>query len=187
AEANYFRNSDSFRHDVNRDNGMTGYSADGFNRLHGNVQPNTGTAMNGTQTPNPSAGGMHNNTRMEAAQDIASRLTTLDPVQSCNVMLTDNNAYVAVDTKDGQNLDNAADVKTQIANQVKAMRPNIQNVYVSADPDFRGRMKGYADNLQAGKPVSGFVNEFNTMAQRLFPTNAANGTVPAAPPVTPAQ
>lgn len=178
---NMFRDSDSLRHGLNRDNGITGYSADGVNRWsdYKGMDGTPGATMPGTQTPQTTTSGLHNNTRMEAAQDVANQLTTIDPVQSCNVMLTDRNAYVAVKTKNGQNLDDSANVKEQIANQVKSMRPTVQNVYVSENPDFVGRVSRYAQDLGAGKPVSGFVDEFNTMVQRLFPTNAAAPHAPA--------
>ncbi|TMV52976.1 YhcN/YlaJ family sporulation lipoprotein [Paenibacillus mesophilus] len=181
------KDNDSMRHGLNRDNGITGFDQDGVNRWsdykhrdgttgYGAGIPGTMTGTPGTTGPTgPTGTNMHTNTRMEAAQDIANHLTAVDPaVKSCNVLLTDNNAYVAVSTKSGQDLDNAGDVKTKIAEQVKAQRPNIQNVYVSANPDFVGRVTNYTHDLNAGKPVSGFIAEFNTMVQRLFPANAAN-------------
>jgi YhcN/YlaJ family sporulation lipoprotein len=160
------KDNDSMRQGLNRDNGVTGYGPDGVNRWS-DYKNKDGTAGYGTDMT-----GMHNNTRMEAAQDCANQLTATQPIQSANVMLTDKNAYVAVATKDGQDLDKAGDMKTKIAEQVKAMRPNIQNVYVSANPDFVGRINNYVQDLNAGKPVSGLVQEFNTMVQRLFPANA---------------
>jgi YhcN/YlaJ family sporulation lipoprotein len=185
------KDNDSMRQGLNRDNGITGFDQDGVNRWSdyknkdgttgfGNGMPGTnGTTgtdgMNGMNGMNGLTGAnTHTNTRMEAPQDIANQLTAIDPVKSCNVFLTNNNAYVAVSTKNGQDLDNAGDVKAKIAEQVKAQRPNIQNVYVSANPDFVGRMNNYARDLNAGKPVEGFMEEFNTMVQRLFPANAAN-------------
>lgn len=162
------KDNDSMRDGLNRGSGMTGYNRDGVNRW------SDYTDQNGTlASRNDTTTGLHNNTRMEAAQDIADHLTGNGTVQTANVLLTDNNAYVAVATPNGQDLDNAGDVKAKIAEQVKALRPNVQNVYVSANADFVSRVNNYMQDLNAGKPVTGFVQEFNTMVQRLFPANAA--------------
>ncbi|MEK8127286.1 YhcN/YlaJ family sporulation lipoprotein [Paenibacillus filicis] len=125
------------------------------------------------------ASNLHNNTKLEAAQDIASRLTSVEPVKSANVLLTDHNAYVAVSTRNGEDVEGNNEVKARIAQTVKSMHPGIEHVYVSASPDFVSRVNGYMQDLQAGKPVSGLLQEFNTMVQRLFPTDAAPAQAPA--------
>ncbi|WP_158289614.1 YhcN/YlaJ family sporulation lipoprotein [Paenibacillus flagellatus] len=158
------RDADDLRRGLNRDNGATGYDRDGVNRWS-DYHDRTGAT--GTETY-----GVHNNSTVQSAQDIASQLTAVDPVQTANVLVTNNNAYVAVSTKDGQDIEKG-DVKTRIADRVQALRPDIKNVYVSANPDFVGRVNGYVQQLNAGKPVSGFIHEFNTMVQRLFPANAS--------------
>lgn len=161
-----FRDSDDLRHGLNRDSGLTGIGQDGVNRWSDykdrNGNPATVPGQPGGAAP------------MEAAQDVANGLTAIDPVHSANVLLMGNNAYVGVTTKSGQSLDDAGDTKTKIAEQVKTKRPNVQNVYVSANPDFVGSVNRYAQDLNAGKPITGLGEEFNSMVRRLFPTNAAN-------------
>jgi len=66
-------------------------------------------------------------------------------------------------------------LKQRIAERVKAVRPNVQNVYVSADPEFANRLRGYANRLDDGRPIRGLIEEFNILVQRVFPTNAADG------------
>jgi len=180
ADPNLIRDNDSMRHGLNRDNGITGYDQDGVNnwRDYKDQRGMAGGAYPGAGAP---ADGLHRNTKMEAAQDIANQLTAIEPVRNCNVLLTDNNAYVAVSTKNGEDLEGSQDVKNRIAEQVKAMRPNVQNVHVSANPDFVSRINGYMQDMQAGKPVSGMMEEFNTMVQRMFPTNV-HAPAPAAKP-----
>jgi hypothetical protein len=48
-------------------------------------------------------------------------------------------------------------------------------VYVSADPEFANRLRGYANRLDDGRPIRGLIEEFNILVQRVFPTNAADG------------
>ncbi|MFD2670548.1 YhcN/YlaJ family sporulation lipoprotein [Marinicrinis sediminis] len=132
-------------------------------------------------------GDMHANTRMEKADDIAEKLSAMKEIDSANVLLTDDNAYIAVELEErmGKNKRhsrfNRADdtdqdvtdrVKTDIANQVKKMKPDINNVYVSANPDFMNRMNGFMDRMDDGNPVRGMMDEFNSMMNRIFPANA---------------
>ena len=76
----------------------------------------------------------------------------------------------------GMNADKTtSSLKQRIAERVKSVKPNVQNVYVSADPDFANRLRGYADRLNNGRPIPGLIEEFNILVQRMFPTNAADG------------
>ncbi|EFM08886.1 Sporulation lipoprotein YhcN/YlaJ-like protein [Paenibacillus curdlanolyticus YK9] len=63
-------------------------------------------------------------------------------------------------------------LKNRIADEVKRIAPNVNNVYVSANPDFVDRMSGYWNDVKAGHPIQGFVAEFNAMVERLFPAEA---------------
>jgi hypothetical protein len=38
------------------------------------------------------------------------------------------------------------------------------------------RFKQYGEQVRQGHPVSGLVNEFNTMMMKMFPTKASYGT-----------
>lgn len=64
------------------------------------------------------------------------------------------------------------EVKASIAKEVKRMYPKVDNVYVSANPDFVSRMNGYMNDVRLGHPIQGFVAEFNGMVERIFPANA---------------
>lgn len=65
-----------------------------------------------------------------------------------------------------------ADLKERIAAEVKKMAPQIDNVYVSANPDFVGRMASYMEDVRLGHPIQGFVAEFNALVERIFPAKA---------------
>lgn len=72
-------------------------------------------------------------------------------------------------------------LKNKIANKVKQFAPEIENVYVSADPHFTQRMSTFARDMENGHPVRAITDEFRVMTERLFPTPAGttqpNGTV----------
>lgn len=66
------------------------------------------------------------------------------------------------------------EMKQKITKKIKQMDSKVKNVYVSANPDFFGRTEGYANDLMNGKPISGIVNEFQIMMDRIFPTNTTS-------------
>ncbi|WP_042163750.1 YhcN/YlaJ family sporulation lipoprotein [Paenibacillus gorillae] len=198
----------SVRYDANgniiRNTGINGnYTAKRF----ANDQLNEMNRVDGRRLNSNNIVGSHKNYKMEMSQEIADRITALGTVKSSYVLLTDNNAYVAVSFEDhfnktspkalsrthmGYTSNNpvaethkkysamstgesalTAKVKQDIADEVKKLHPNVKNVYVSANPDFVTRMNSYTNDVKLGHPIQGFVAEFNAMAERLFPANAA--------------
>ncbi|MFF2018737.1 YhcN/YlaJ family sporulation lipoprotein [Paenibacillus sp. NPDC058177] len=63
-------------------------------------------------------------------------------------------------------------IKDKIAAEIKKTSPNIDAVYVSANPDFVERFNVYAEEARAGHPLKGFADEFRTMVERIFPTRS---------------
>lgn len=117
---------------------------------------------------------LHYNTRMEMDEVTARAIADMDGVDSAWVLLTEKNAYVAV------NLDNTAHIrakadmddrlKDDIAAKVREMNPKIRNVFVSASPDFVERLRGYGEKADNGEPIRGLILEFNRSVERLFPS-----------------
>lgn len=62
------------------------------------------------------------------------------------------------------------EIKEKIAAEIKKHDATIKDVYVSANPDFVDRVNVYAEEARAGHPIKGFVDEFRTMVERIFPT-----------------
>lgn len=107
--------------------------------------------------------------RMVVADAAADRVSALKEVDTANVIVTNNNAYVAAKLAKNAGTKLTQKLKHKISNRVKSVDPKIKNVYVSVNPDFYHRMTNYANDLRTGKPVSGLFNEFNTTVQRIFP------------------
>ncbi|NUU60335.1 YhcN/YlaJ family sporulation lipoprotein [Paenibacillus agri] len=63
-------------------------------------------------------------------------------------------------------------IKDKIAAEIKKTSPNIDAVYVSANPDFVERFNVYAEEARAGHPLKGFADEFRKMVERIFPTRS---------------
>jgi len=68
--------------------------------------------------------------------------------------------------------DAASAIKDQIAKEIKQMAPQIKNVYVSANADFVERMGAYMSDYKSGKPIQGYIAEFNAMVERIFPVRS---------------
>ncbi|MFD2630262.1 YhcN/YlaJ family sporulation lipoprotein [Oceanobacillus kapialis] len=63
------------------------------------------------------------------------------------------------------------EVKEKITKIVKSVDQDIDNVYVSTNPDFRDLTNNYIDDMNNGEPIEGFFDQFGTMIERLFPQN----------------
>lgn len=72
--------------------------------------------------------------------------------------------------------DSDFEMKRIIAEKVKALKPELHNVYVSANPDFADRLKSYGSKIEDGQPFEGLMEEFNIMVDRLFPQPAGDNT-----------
>ena len=77
-------------------------------------------------------------------------------MDQANVLVTDNNAYVAakLEVNAGNKLER--NVEKKISDIVKSTDRNIDNVYVSVNPDFYTRTTSYANDIRNGHPVAGF-------------------------------
>lgn len=137
-----------------------------------NPDQNGSNPDNGAMDDGENNGGNNGNDAGEANnlnrdKETADRVATVDGVEGATVLLTDNNAYVAVDLTEGT--DETDELKTKIRDEVKAEKPDVKNVYVSADPDFSKQFKDYGDRIEQGDPVEGFFEEFNDTVKRMFP------------------
>jgi spore cortex protein len=111
------------------------------------------------------------NARMDVADEAADKVTDLKEVEDATVIVTDNNAYVAAKLEGGESMKLTKETEKMIGDTVRNTDPDINDVFVSTNPDFIDRMNGYADEINQGNPVSGFVKEFNETIRRMFPTN----------------
>lgn len=133
-------------------------------------QPGAQTQQPGAQTQqalNPPQANLDN--RIQIADRAAEKIAQVKGVKQANVLVTQRNAYVACMVNDNQGK-LTPEVEAQIAKQVRATDPNIQNVYVSTNPEFVDRINSYVADVGQGRPVAGFFEEFNQMVQRVFPT-----------------
>jgi YhcN/YlaJ family sporulation lipoprotein len=106
---------------------------------------------------------------MSKADEAADKVAGLQGVERATVIVTDRNAYVAAELEGNQNAVLNRRMENEIAKAVRQTDANIQNVYVSTNPDFMGRMDQYANNIGEGRPAAGLFEEFNEAVRRVFP------------------
>jgi YhcN/YlaJ family sporulation lipoprotein len=99
----------------------------------------------------------------------ANKVASLNEVESAYVLTTNQNAYVAVKLEDNTNDNVSKDLEKKISDQVKSVNGNINNVYISTNPDFTDSMRDYADKAENGKPIEGLGEEMADMLRRVFP------------------
>lgn len=125
------------------------------------------------------------------AEDAADKVAELEEVDRATVLVTDNNAYVAVvlNNNDGTGTDNnnndndtttdtnnataedelSKELEDKVAEKVREVNQDIENVYVSLNPEFVERMNDYQTRINEGEPIEGFFEEFGEAVRNVFP------------------
>jgi YhcN/YlaJ family sporulation lipoprotein len=106
--------------------------------------------------------------RVVIAEKAADNIVKMKEVTQANVLVTQRNAYVAavVNENSGRLTDGLED---RIAQQVRATDRNLENVYVSTNPEFVDRVNTYVADVDHGRPVEGFFEQLMEMTNRIFP------------------
>lgn len=130
-----------------------------------NTTENTGASESANGTNDANNG--NNETNIEVADDVAKRISDMNEVENAYVLVTENNAFVGVILKEDATEND--DLKSKIADEVNKDNSNFNNVYVSFNPDVAARLTEYADQIRAGEPIEGFIEEFTTGINRMFP------------------
>ncbi|MCY8173143.1 YhcN/YlaJ family sporulation lipoprotein [Bacillus inaquosorum] len=152
----------NYRNPVN-DNGTR--NINDVNNNRDNVDNNVTDNVNNNDNNNKNG---NNNRKLDVADDAADKITDMKEVKHANVIVAGNQAYVAVVLTNG-NKEVGKDLKKKISDKVRDTDKNMDNVYVSANPDFVDRMQGYGERIQNGDPIAGFFDEFSETVQRIFP------------------
>jgi spore cortex protein len=135
-----------------------------------NRDNNLGNNVNYNRNNNNVNDNNNNNNIMKVADEAADRVSKLKEVQRANVIVTGNNAYVAVMLTDRSRKELPNTLKDKISKEVKKADNDIDNVYVSLNPDFFDRMTDYARELRNGHPVKGLYDQISGTIKRVFPT-----------------
>ncbi|MCK6208064.1 YhcN/YlaJ family sporulation lipoprotein [Bacillus infantis] len=131
-----------------------------------NKQYNNGLEDNG-QNGNEQNGSDQNDLRN--SEDAQQKVEAMKEVDKAVVITAGSKAYAAVKLANEENADVNDEMKKKVSDQVQAADQNINEVFVSSNPDFMERMRGYRDDIQNGNPVRGLFDQFSETVQRIFP------------------
>jgi hypothetical protein len=110
-----------------------------------------------TPHPNPNVGGVATPTPRPGA----GPYTTLPNGTYSNVPYTGNRYASPLSVEE---------LKNRVAAVVRQTDPSIREVRVTTNPDIYTRFYRYAEDLRAGRPVSGIFRQFEETVSRLWPT-----------------
>ncbi|GGF16491.1 lipoprotein YhcN [Halobacillus andaensis] len=116
--------------------------------------------------------GMQHNTNYQVAERAADRITKdVEGIEDAYVLKTRDNAYVAavLDNENGESDEVSDETEKQITDIVKDTDQDIDNVYISTNPDFVDLTNNYVNDADEGEPVEGFFRQFGEMVDRIFP------------------
>lgn len=155
------------------DNNVNGTNTDVSDTTNDNNTDGTDTGGKDTANDNQMDDGDNNtdnngDTKMEVAEEAADRVADIEEVDNATVIVTDNNAYAAVVLNDTHD-EVTSELEDKIAEAVRETNNNIDNVYVSMNPDFVNRMSDYVTKINEGHPISGFFEEFTESVRDVFP------------------
>ncbi|MDX8045662.1 YhcN/YlaJ family sporulation lipoprotein [Gracilibacillus sp. S3-1-1] len=140
------------------------------NRMMENNRPERGADNQTTR---------QDDTNYEVADKVADKVADEVPeLGRVYVLTTNNNAYVAAawdkqtnDDADVGNEELTDDTKEKITKIVKSVDNDIDNVYISTNPDFFNLADEYTNDVERGNPVEGLFQRMGNMIERVFPTD----------------
>lgn len=148
---------------TDNDNTNDGNTTDTTNNMDGNMDDQNGTDESAVENGDSVA----SDKKIEVADDAADKISELDEVDTANVLVTNENAYIGVVLKEGTT-DNEA-LEGKIADAARSANAEFKNVYISFNPDYAKQLTDYGDRVRAGDPVEGFFDEFTDSIERMFP------------------
>lgn len=72
-------------------------------------------------------------------------------------------------TNRNQDEDVTEEVKSEISDIVQSVDQDIDNVYVSTNPDFLDLANNYMNDFNEGRPIRGLFDQMGEMIERVFP------------------
>jgi YhcN/YlaJ family sporulation lipoprotein len=150
-------------------NRMANQAANQANQAANKVANTAVTPRNSMATPGRPGAPAATEARLAVEQDIARHVVKVAHVRNASVFVAGRTAYVAVELNPGVHTGLAQATKDRIISAVKQRHPQIQTVYVSANPDAYQQFQKFAADLQHGRPVSAIWNQFTSVVQRIWP------------------
>lgn len=133
---------------------------------------NNSDTLNGTN--NGANGGNQGQNQYQVADRIAEQVNqNVDEIDQAYVLTMGDTAYVACEIDNNEQTANqddlADDIEQKVTEAVQDADQDIENVFVSSNPDFVNLTSNYMRDVDRGRPVEGFFDQFGEMIDRIFP------------------
>jgi len=92
---------------------------------------------------------------------IENEVEKIDKIKDATIIKNEDTCYVGVDTTG--DIKNVAALRTNIANRVRRIDPDIDRVYVTTDEDRVTKLRNYARDIDLGRPVREFLDDLNDL------------------------
>ncbi len=109
-----------------------------------------------------------NKTAQEVAEHLVHLAERVPEVQAATALILGDLAVVGIDVNAELDRSDVGVVKYEV---VEALKDDPYGAYafVSADPDVNARLRGMQEEIQAGHPIAGIMNELAAIVGRLIP------------------
>jgi spore cortex protein len=108
-----------------------------------------------------------NDDTIRVADAAARKVSDLPEVKHAHIIVANHDAYVAAKLNRSAHDGLTNQLKSTISRTVKLVDHDIDNVYISANPEFFDSMNRYEHNLRDGR--SGPIDDFSDTIRRVFP------------------
>ncbi|MBM7692412.1 YhcN/YlaJ family sporulation lipoprotein [Peribacillus deserti] len=116
---------------------------------------------------------LHSNKDRETGQRISRHLESLavrnPSVNNATAVVLGNFAIVGIDIDNDIERSQVGSIKYAVGETLKD-DPNGANAIVVADPDLNARLREISNDIAAGRPVQGILNELADISGRVIPT-----------------
>jgi spore cortex protein len=129
----------------------------------------------------------------EVSQRMADALVTMEGIHTAHVLVSGNQAFVAVTLRDGSGMEIrqqtdqgeavSRSMKGFISDKIRTMDPDIRHVYVTDQTEYVRRFETIRTGMQEGRPVQGLLRELSESVTRIIPDwSIGNLTPPTVAP-----
>jgi len=107
-------------------------------------------------------------TGQQVSKHLVDLATGVPNVRDATAVVIGNYAIVGIDVDKNIDRSQVGSIKYSVAESLKN-DPHRARAVVIADPDLTARLKEIADDIRAGNPISGIMNELSDISGRLMP------------------
>ncbi|WP_082860580.1 YhcN/YlaJ family sporulation lipoprotein [Domibacillus aminovorans] len=106
--------------------------------------------------------------QLELPRSEATRIADMKQIEQAHVIIQGHKAYVALVLNDTAEAV-PVPIEEKISDLLMDEDPQIEEVFVSAKPEFVKYMAEFEKRLTAGEPSKDFIDEFGNTVRKIFP------------------